>query len=146
MAVDSPAGPQAEGASDEQAHLVRLSAYVDLPLQLVFERLGELELDALLTRAAVGLPHPELSTAFETGVPVWESGTHVHFPVSWTVTGPRRAVTGRGAVSFLAVRGGRSGVTEVLADLTVTQADERDVARITRRVLDEMTRLLETGR
>lgn len=145
MVVDSPAGSHAEAGSDEPVHLVRLSAYVDLPLQLVVERLGELELDALLTEAAAGLPHPQLRTVFATGVPVWESGTHVHFPVSWTVTGPRRSVAGSGAVSFLTVRGGRSGVTEVLADLSVSDADERDVARLTRRVLDEVTRLLETG-
>jgi hypothetical protein len=145
MAAHTPAAPEAESPG-EPAHMVRLSAYVDLPLQVVFERLGELELDTLLTQAAVGLPHPELRTVFDTGVPVWESGTHVHFPVSWTVTGPRRSVAGSGAVSFLAVRGGQSGVTEVLADLSVTDADHRDVARLTRRVLDEMTRLLETGR
>jgi len=145
MAAHTPAAPEAE-SSGEPVHMVRLSAYVDLPLQVVFERLGELELDTLLTEAAVGLPHPALRTVFETGVPAWESGTHVHFPVAWTVTGPRRSVAGSGAVSFLTVRGGQSGVTEVLADLSVTDEDQRDVARLTRRVLDEMTRLLETGR
>lgn len=144
MAAHTPAAP--ETGPDGSAHKVRISAYVDLPLQIVFERLGELELDALLTRAAAGLPHPDLRTVFETGVPVWESGTHVHFPVSWTVTGPRRSVTGSGAVAFLAVRGGQSGVTEVLADLSATDGDHRDVALMTRRILDEMTRLLETGR
>jgi len=146
MAAHTPTAPEAESGSGGDPHMVRLSAYVDLPLHIVFERLGELELDALLTQAAVGLPHPELRTVFETGVPVWESGTHVHFPVSWTVTGPRRSVVGSGAVSFLTVRSGQSGVTEVLADLSATEDDQRDVARLTRRILDEMTRLLETGR
>lgn len=146
MVVDSPVGPQAEGGSAEQAHLVRVSAYVDLPLELVLERVAERPLEDLLTEAAVGLPHPELRTVFETGAPVWESGAHVYVPVSWTVTGPRRSVTGSGAVSFLTVRGGSSGVTELLADLSVTEADQPSAAHLTRRVLDGVTRLLETGR
>ncbi len=125
--------------------MVRLSAYVDLPLPEVVERLERIDLDAVLARAAADALSPRLQVRFSAAAPVWESGAHVQVPVTWTAEGPHRTATGSGAVSLLTVRSGRQGVTEVLADLTAAPEAHQAVARVTRHLLDEVTRVLEAG-
>lgn len=143
MAADIPAAPEVADATDRPT-MVRLSAYVDRPLREVVDQLQHTELDRLLTSAAQGALSSRLEVRFHTEAPVWESGTHVLVPVSWTVTGPRRVGTGAGAVSVLTVQSGRHAVTELLADLTAPAEARKDVARVTRRILDEVTKVLES--
>jgi hypothetical protein len=138
MASQSPSAPIANRPT-----MVRLSAYVDLPLPEVVDRLERIDLDAVLTDAAAGSLSPRLQVSFDVAEPIWESGAHVHVPVTWTARGPYRTATGSGAVSLLTVRSGRQGVTEVLADLTAAPEAHQAVARVTRHLLDEVTRVLE---
>lgn len=123
--------------------MVRLSAYVDVPLAEVVELLERIDLEDVLARAAADVVSPRLRITFETSTPVWESGAHVQVPVTWTATGPYRSDSGSGAVSLLTVRSGREGVTELLAGLSAPPEAHHGVARVTRRVLDELARTLE---
>jgi hypothetical protein len=124
---------------------VRVSAYIDRPLDEVVGRFAEPGIDGLLNDAATRALNGRLEAHLHAGEPIWESAVHVLVPLHWTVTGPRRSDTGSGAVSLLVVRSGRQAVTELLADLPATEENRRAVAHVTRHVLDEVALLVEAA-
>ncbi|HLT15126.1 MAG TPA: hypothetical protein VK007_00370 [Acidimicrobiales bacterium] len=141
MAPPTPATPIATRPT-----MVRLSAYVEIPLPEVVVRLERIDLDRVLTDAVAAAVSPRLQVDLRTGEPHWESRAHVVVPVTWIARGPHRRASGAGAVSLLTVRSGREGITELLADLTAPPEAHRDTARVTRRLLDDLAAALESAR
>lgn len=144
MVVDMPAAPERHPEPPMRTP-VRVSAYVDRPLEEVVGRFAEPGIDEVLNEAATRALNVRLEARLHAGEPVWESAVHVLVPLRWTVTGPRRTDTGHGAVSLLVVRSGRQAVTELLADLPATEENRRAVAHVTRHVLDELALLVEAS-
>lgn len=142
MVVDMPRAPERHPDPPMRTP-VRVSAYVDLPLEEVVSRFAEPGIDDVLTEVAERAMSDRLEARVHTGEPIWESSVHVLVPLHWTVTGPRRSDAGTGAISLLVVRSGRQAVTELLADLPATEENRRAVAHVTRHVLDDVALLVE---
>jgi len=146
VVVDIPTTPVPAGSTGRPAS-VRLSAYVELPLDEVLARFTEAHLSDLLTSASAHALGDHVTARLDASEPRWESAHHVVVPFGWTVTGRSgRSASGTARLSLLVVRSGRDAVTELLVDLPVTDTTRRAVSAAARHALDEVTAQIESTR
>lgn len=123
---------------------VHVSAYVDLALGTVFERLappGGAELLVAAIQAALG---NEGDVTVEAAAPVWVSDCHARIPVTWSVTEPPGSVTeGAATISLLMVRSGHDAITELLAAVPTPDVRTGRSNAVLHEVLNELAIRLE---
>ena len=126
---------------------VRLSAYVDLALDAVFDRLappGGAELLISAIRAALGSTGG-VTVEAAVAAPAWVSSSHASVPVTWSVTVPSGSVTeGAATISLLMVQSGHDAITELLVTVPTPDLRTGTSNAVLHRVLHELTICLES--
>jgi hypothetical protein len=148
MAVDSPTTDPS--TSSLATPVLHVSAYVDLPLATVLDRLAPSAADRLLSaafRAAIGgLPDLDLDVDARSAEPVWVSCSHVRVPITWRISRPTAPVsTGAATISLLVVQSGEEAITELLAVVPIPPEGELRSTAELHKVLDQVARHLEAG-
>jgi hypothetical protein len=146
MVVDNPAQESSPSVA-AGVRTVRLSAYVDLPLDVVLERFAGPGVDDLLTSAM----HAGLALVGEdpirvhASVPVRQSDANVRVPIVWHDSS--RSHDRTATISLLVVQSGREAITELLIELQVLEDRARAATEAAHHVLDELaTRIEAAGR
>lgn len=144
MNATSTRPPPASPLNDQGVHV---SAYVDLALDAVFDRLASpsgAELLAAAIRAALGDEGDVTVQAVATD-PVWVSASHARLPVTWSVTGASGSVTeGAATISLLMVQSGHDAITELLVIVPTPDVRTGRSNAVLHEVLYELAIRLET--
>ena len=125
---------------------VHVSAYVDLALDAVFERLappGGAELLVAAIQAALG-DEGDVTVEAAAAAPVWVSDCHARGPGTWSVTEPSGSVTeGAATISLLMVQSGHDAITELLAAVPTPDVRTGRSNAVLHEVLNELAIRLE---
>jgi hypothetical protein len=143
MAVDSPTTDVS--TTSLVAPVLHVSAYVDLPLTSVLDRLVQSSAAGLLStafRAAIG-GVGDVDIDARTNEPAWVSCSHVRVPISWRIQRPSAVSTGAGTISLLVVQSGEEAITELLAVVPIPSEGELRSTAELHKVLDQVARHLE---
>jgi hypothetical protein len=120
---------------------VHVSAYVDLPLDAVLERLVD---DLLNTAVVAALGTEGVVVDARVRAPVWVSSGHVRVPVTWSLAASAGSASdGAATISLLVVQSGGDAITELLVTLPAPAAGERASTAL-HQVLHELTTRLES--
>lgn len=148
MAVEDRVEERTESASS-QDRSASLSAYVDLAIEDVVARFADPAIDELLTstiRSALGLDADGILSAHAESC-LWVSSGNVRVTVTWRVQGPDgQPNEGTATISLLVVQSGHDAITELLVSLPVQDDSAGIATEAAHRILDELTRRLESHR
>ena len=136
--------PRASPIDDRGVHV---SAYVDLPLGAVFDRLAPPQGAALLEAAirAGFVNEGDLMVEVVAGDPVWVSDSHACLSVTWSVTASSGSLTeGAATISLLMVQSGRDAITEMLVVVPTQEFRTARSNAVLHTVLYELAIRLET--
>ena len=144
MNASSTRPPRASPIDDRGVHV---SAYVDLALGAVFDRLAPPK-GAELLEAAIRAgfeDEGELTVEVVAADPVWVSDSHARLSVTWSVAASSGSLTeGAATIALLMVQSGRDAITELLVDVPTQEFRTDRFNAVLHTVLYELAIRLET--
>ncbi len=146
MNASSTRPPRASSIDDRGVHV---SAYVDLALGAVFDRLappkGAELLEAAIRAGFEDEGEGELTVEVVAADPVWVSDSHARLSVTWSVAASSGSLTkGAATIALLMVQSGRDAITELLVVVPTQEFRTDRFNAVLHTVLYELAIRLET--